>query len=80
VPPKVKSALKADWEGNCQYSFPACYSIRHLCCLSRGCFAGLPECRFSIPAPESHRSVISLSLLTQEVLAKSYPIQPVIQL
>ena len=43
-------------------------------------FAGLPECRFSIPALESHRSVVSLSLLTQEVLAKSYPIQPVIQL
>ena len=42
--------------------------------------AGLSECRFSIPAPESHRSVVSLSLLTQEVLAKSYPIQPVIPL
>ena len=43
-------------------------------------FAGLPECRFSVPAPESHRSVVSLSLLTQKVLAKSYPIQPVIPL
>ena len=43
-------------------------------------FAGLSERRFSIPAPDSHRSVVSLSLLTQEVLAKSYPIQPVIQL
>ncbi len=43
-------------------------------------FAGLPECRFSVPAPESHRSVVSLSLFTQEVLAKSYPIQSVILL
>ena len=43
-------------------------------------FAGLPKCRFSVPAPESYRSVVSLSLFTQEVLAKSYPIQPVIQL
>ena len=43
-------------------------------------FADLSECRFSVPAPESHRSVVSLSLFTQEVLAKSYPIQSVILL
>ncbi len=27
--PKVKSALIADESGNCQYSFPACYGVRH---------------------------------------------------
>lgn len=74
-------------------------------------FAGLPECRFSVPAPESHRSVASLRRHklcfahframhekfahavapplpkksddfsgAPTVLAKSYPIQPVIQL
>lgn len=59
--PKVKSALKADLNGNCQYSFPACYGIRHLRCPFRGRFAGLSEYRFSIPAPESHRSVAVLA-------------------
>ena len=106
----MKSALKADESGNCQYSFPACYGMRHrrhklhiirfragtkthsFRCSSSPqkvfrlfgdpedfVFAGLPECHFSIPAPDSHRSVVSLSLLTQEVLAKLYSIQPVIQ-
>lgn len=33
--------MSVDWSGNCQYSFPACYSIRHLRCLSVGV---LPVC------------------------------------
>ena len=40
--------------------------------------AGLSECRFSVPAPVSG-GVVSLTL-RKEVIAKSYPIQPVIQL
>ena len=40
----------------------------------------LPFYLNAVPAPESHRSVVLLALFTQEVLAKSYPIQPVIQL
>ena len=36
------------------------------------------ECRFSIPAPESHRSVVLLAPIG-EVVAESYPIQMVIQ-
>ena len=67
----MKSDLKAYLCGNCQYSFPACYGMRHLRRLSRGCFAGLPECRFSIPAPESHRSVVSLS--SSQTLYRSFP-------
>ena len=34
-------------------------------------FAGLSECRFSIPAPESHRSVVSLS--SSQTLYRSFP-------
>ena len=41
--------------------------------------AASPECRFSIPAPESHRSVAPLALIG-EVVAESYPIRTVIQL
>lgn len=37
------------------------------------------ECRFSIPAPESHRSVVLLAPIG-EVVAESYPIRTVIQL
>lgn len=36
------------------------------------------ECRFSIPAPESHRSVVLLAPIG-EVVAESYPIRTVIQ-
>ena len=36
--------------------------MRRLRRLSRRRFAGLPECRFCIPAPDSHRSVVSLTL------------------
>ena len=36
------------------------------------------ECRFSVPAPESHRSVVLLAPIG-EVVAESYPIQTVIQ-
>ena len=39
--------------------------------------AGLSECRFSVPAPISG-GVVSLTLRKKEVVAKSYPIQPVI--
>ena len=41
--------------------------------------AASPECRFSIPAPESHRSVAPLAPIG-EVVAESYPIRTVIQL
>ncbi|MEZ3433224.1 MAG: hypothetical protein K1W34_01050, partial [Lachnospiraceae bacterium] len=41
--------------------------------------AGLSECRFSVPAPVSG-GVVSLTLRKKEVVAKSYPIQSVIQL
>ena len=34
-------------------------------------FAGLSECRFSVPAPESHRSVVSLS--SSQTLYRSFP-------
>lgn len=34
-------------------------------------FAGLPECHFSVPAPESHRSVVSLS--SSQTLYRSFP-------
>ena len=42
-------------------------------------FAVFSECRFSIPAPESHRSVASLTPFG-EVVAEAYPIRTVIQL
>ena len=42
------------------------------------CSAASPECRFSIPAPESHRSVVLLAPIG-EVVAESYPIRTVIQ-
>ena len=42
-------------------------------------FAGFSECRFSVPATESHRSVAPLASIG-EVVAKSYPIRTVIQL
>ena len=42
------------------------------------CAAVLPECRFSIPAPEFHRSVVLLAPIG-EVVAESYPIRTVIQ-
>ena len=42
-------------------------------------FAGFSECRFSVPAPESHRSVVLLAPIG-EVVAESYPIRTVIQL
>ena len=42
-------------------------------------FAVFSECRFSIPAPESHRSVAPLAPIG-EVVAESYPIRTVIQL
>lgn len=35
-------------------------------------FAGLSECRFSIPAPESHRSVVSLSLQNHIPSSRSF--------
>ena len=41
-------------------------------------FAGLSECRFSVPAPS--QAALFRSLSEKEVIAKSYPIQPVIQL
>ena len=41
-------------------------------------FAVFSECRFSIPAPESHRSVAPLAPIG-EVVAESYPIRTVIQ-
>ena len=40
--------------------------------------AASPECRFSTPAPESHRSVVLLAPIG-EVVAESYPIRTVIQ-
>ena len=40
--------------------------------------AASPECRFSVPAPESHRSVVLLAPIG-EVVAESYPIRTVIQ-
>lgn len=42
------------------------------------CSAVLPECRFSVPASESHRSVVLLAPIG-EVVAESYPIRTVIQ-
>ena len=42
------------------------------------CSAVLPECRFSVPASESHRSVVLLAPIG-EVAAESYPIRTVIQ-
>ena len=42
-------------------------------------FAGFSECRFSVPAPESHRNVVMLAPFG-EVMAESYPIRTVIQL
>ena len=42
-------------------------------------FAVFSECRFSVPAPESHRSVAPLAPI-EEVVAESYPIRTVIQL
>ena len=41
-------------------------------------FAASPECRFSVPAPESHHSVAPLAPF-REVVAESYPIRTVIQ-
>ena len=41
-------------------------------------FAVFSECRFSVPAPESHRSVVLLAPIG-EVVAESYPIRTVIQ-
>ena len=41
-------------------------------------FAVLSECRFSVPTPESHRSVAPLAPF-REVVAESYPIRTVIQ-
>ena len=40
--------------------------------------AASPECRFSVPTPESHRSVVLLAPIG-EVVAESYPIRTVIQ-
>ena len=40
--------------------------------------AASPECRFSIPTPESHRSVVLLAPIG-EVVAESYPIRTVVQ-
>ena len=71
VLPKDKSTHTVDLSGNCQYSFPACYGIRPLRCPFCGRFAGLSECRFSVPAPESHRSVVSLS--SSQTLYRSFP-------
>ena len=42
-------------------------------------YAVFSECRFSVPAPEYHRSVILLAPV-EEVVAESYPIRTVIQL
>lgn len=42
-------------------------------------FAVFFECRFSVPAPEFHRSVVLLAPIG-EVVAESYPIRAVIQL
>ena len=42
------------------------------------CFAAFSEWRFSVPAPESHRSVVLLAPIG-EVVAESYPIRTVIQ-
>lgn len=42
-------------------------------------FTASPECRFSVPAPESHHSVAPLAPF-REVVAESYPIRTVIQL
>ena len=42
------------------------------------CSAVFSECRFSVPAPESHRSVVLLAPIG-EVVAESYPIRTVIQ-
>ena len=42
-------------------------------------FAVFSECRFYVPAPESHRSVAPLAPI-EEVVAESYPIRTVIQL
>ena len=42
-------------------------------------FAVFSECRFSVSAPESHRSVGPLAPIG-EVVAESYPIRTVIQL
>ena len=41
-------------------------------------FAVFSECCFSVPAPESHRSVVLLAPIG-EVVAESYPIRTVIQ-
>ena len=42
-------------------------------------YAVFSELRFSVPAPESHRSVVPLAPFG-EVVAESYPIRTVIQL
>ena len=42
------------------------------------CSAVFSECLFSVPAPESHRSVVLLAPIG-EVVAESYPIRTVIQ-
>lgn len=67
----MKSERFSDFDGNCQYSFPARYGMRHLRYLIRRCFAGLPECsscpRFRRRCParssdrKSHRKIISHS-------------------
>ena len=59
-----------DWDcGGSQSDARYCCGRRR--CLFRICFAGLSECRFSVPTPESHRSVVSLS--SSQTLYRSFP-------
>ena len=48
----------------CGFGFWVSKSDARYCCghTFSPIFAGLPECRFSVPAPESHRSVAVLAL------------------
>ena len=57
----------ADWDCGCHN--PMLVTVVDT--LSLLTFAGLSECRFSVPAPESHRSVVSLS--SSQTLYRSFP-------
>ena len=76
----MKSEQPSDFGGNCQYSFPACCGMRHSFCRTRSVvFRQSVWTSFFCPCPHLRRCCSAHSP-KKEVVAKSYPIQPVIQL
>ena len=76
----MKSEQPSDFGGNCQYSFPACCGMRHSFCRIRSVvFRRSVWTSFFCPCPHLRRCCSAHSP-KKEVVAKSYPIQPVIQL